>query len=1223
MKILTVRFKNINSLTGEWFIDLTDQHYVSSGIFAIVGATGAGKSTILDAISLALYGRTPRLSQISKSSNQIMSRQKGDCFSEVEFLSVKGHFRAHWSQHKARRSSTGELQPPRHEFVDAATNKVLSTKIRDVALDVIRATGMNFDQFTRSMLLAQGEFAKFLQASADQRSPILEQITGSEIYSRISQQVHQRTTEEEKRVDRLEQQLEGVTLLSETELSHYQGRRQEINSSLEKLHATIAGSNTILNWHQSLETLTTDLLQQKKVQESIEQEWETDFPQRQQLSLAEKCDPLMPLYSQLENERRLLLEEKQALEQTRKKKEEATSVLGLLQKKLEASKKEYKLHQSEVKKTETIIKEVKQLDYICEKTSKEAKEHQYAIAADEKNFQQQKEEDATLQRSIADAKKHLEETQDFLQKNLQDQELQESLAGIKEKCTLLQQKKDSYRETTAQIETLDTRIKSLESQKNELLKTVETALSSQKQTQSHLDLINEQIAQLGPHDLSQLYTSLHEKKEHLQKLHDGTTLLTQVQEQTKHSEEHKERVRGNSVQLSSLDKALGKAAKICSLHRINVAKQEEIVLLANKIESFEEERRKLQNGVACPLCGATEHPFSDPNRIHTSKAQQELEKLKQQLHAEEEKAKTLETQIVGLKIERKNSEDDQEQSNALLTKYQKELRHLCENLKLPQDDTLPTHIGDAIQRTTDGINELETLVEELATLMKKKSQAEEDLKKLVQDGRECENRFQQENHALTGLVAERKVKLASLDRLKNELKSLGGEVTKMTLPYFAVTIAETEIPPLIAQLKARVETWKQKNSTLIEQDKKLQTLEHKQEQLRLTGTHLEQAITTKKLKLSQLLKEHVTTSSRRSALFGSKSPRKVEKTLSEKTTSLEQQLEHNKTAHTVKERELVALRERFHHLERSHTDRGGLVEQKKKQFIERIQGIDLDSEEAFARALVPEKERIELHAKISAANTRRLETKTAIDNLQRQLDKERAKALSQKPVDEIRQELSEQSKKLNQLQQELGALNSTLENNTRAEAEHRVKRQELRKQKSEFGYWKQLHLLIGSSDGKKFRNFAQGLTFEQMIVQANKTLLKLSDRYLLKRSPDHPLELNVIDAYQAGEIRSTANLSGGESFIISLALALALSAMASDKVQVDSLFLDEGFGTLDEDSLEIALETLSNLQQSGKLIGIISHVPLLKERIGVQLQLTAGLDGTSKISGPGVECITA
>jgi exonuclease SbcC len=138
-----------------------------------------------------------------------------------------------------------------------------------------------------------------------------------------------------------------------------------------------------------------------------------------------------------------------------------------------------------------------------------------------------------------------------------------------------------------------------------------------------------------------------------------------------------------------------------------------------------------------------------------------------------------------------------------------------------------------------------------------------------------------------------------------------------------------------------------------------------------------------------------------------------------------------------------------------------------------------------------------------------------------------------------------------------------------------------------------------------------------MVSHANRQLQKMTDRYLLVRDGRQPLELNVIDNYQAGEVRSTKNLSGGESFIVSLALALGLSHMASKNVRVDSLFLDEGFGTLDEEALDMALETLAGLQQEGKLIGVISHVAALKERIGTQIQVTPRTGGRSAISGPG------
>ncbi|PID74867.1 MAG: chromosome segregation protein SMC, partial [Desulfobacterales bacterium] len=186
-------------------------------------------------------------------------------------------------------------------------------------------------------------------------------------------------------------------------------------------------------------------------------------------------------------------------------------------------------------------------------------------------------------------------------------------------------------------------------------------------------------------------------------------------------------------------------------------------------------------------------------------------------------------------------------------------------------------------------------------------------------------------------------------------------------------------------------------------------------------------------------------------------------------------------------------------------------------------------------------------------------------------------------------------------------------------AKERIKEKQaaMEARKKECSRFGKLHALIGSADGKKYRNFAQGLTFELMVAHANRQLEKMTDRYLLIRDEQQPLELKVLDNYQAGEIRSTRNLSGGESFIVSLTLALGLSNMASRKVRVDSLFLDEGFGTLDEETLETALESLSGLHQEGKLIGIISHVSALKERISTQINISPVSGGRSLISGPG------
>ncbi|MBN4055457.1 hypothetical protein JYU12_01795, partial [bacterium AH-315-K03] len=159
--------------------------------------------------------------------------------------------------------------------------------------------------------------------------------------------------------------------------------------------------------------------------------------------------------------------------------------------------------------------------------------------------------------------------------------------------------------------------------------------------------------------------------------------------------------------------------------------------------------------------------------------------------------------------------------------------------------------------------------------------------------------------------------------------------------------------------------------------------------------------------------------------------------------------------------------------------------------------------------------------------------------------------------------------------------------------------------------WDTLKSLIGSADGKRFRVFAQGLTLDYLIHLANGQLEQLHSRYQLNRKTGEALELEVIDTWQADAVRDTKTLSGGESFLVSLALALALSDLVSYKTKIDSLFLDEGFGTLDRETLDIALDALDNLNASGKMIGVISHVEALKERIPVQIEI-------KKMSGLGV-----
>ena len=271
----------------------------------------------------------------------------------------------------------------------------------------------------------------------------------------------------------------------------------------------------------------------------------------------------------------------------------------------------------------------------------------------------------------------------------------------------------------------------------------------------------------------------------------------------------------------------------------------------------------------------------------------------------------------------------------------------------------------------------------------------------------------------------------------------------------------------------------------------------------------------------------------------------------------------------------------------------------------------------FRSALMPPDQLtdlIELNRELEREQTRLSARRTEQDAA---LEREEAQRDDEQGEEALRDLQMAGNRELEALQQRIGADRERLAVNSRHKEQGERQQQALAAQRRELERWELLHQLIGSADGKKVRVFAQGLTFEVMISHANRQLRKMNDRYILLRDSKEPLALQVIDNYQAGEIRSARNLSGGESFLVSLALSLGLAAMASHNVRVDSLFLDEGFGTLDEEALDTALQTLAELRQDGKLIGIISHVPVLKERIDLRIQVQPGSEGCSRLLGPG------
>ena len=299
MRIEHIRLHNLNSLAGTWEIDLTAPAYRDDNLYAITGPTGAGKTTILDAICLALYGRTPRLARINKNTNDIMSRHTGTCFAEATIAVHDRRYRCYWSQHRARRRADGELQNPKHEIADATSGQLLASSLKTTAATIEQLTGMDYSRFTRAMLLAQGEFAAYLQATPDERAPLLEQITGTAIYSQLSIRAHENYKTARDTLNTLQAETAGITLLTADETAALEAERDAARHAAATLATTQQQTAAALAWLADIARLRAEHAALREQAVQLTAEAAAFAPERARLERANRAATLDAAYTHL------------------------------------------------------------------------------------------------------------------------------------------------------------------------------------------------------------------------------------------------------------------------------------------------------------------------------------------------------------------------------------------------------------------------------------------------------------------------------------------------------------------------------------------------------------------------------------------------------------------------------------------------------------------------------------------------------------------------------------------------------------------------------------------------------------------------------------------------------------------------------------------------------------------------------------------------------------
>lgn len=1089
MKILKLVFRNINSLAGDNEIDFTDPKYTNEGLFAITGKTGAGKSSILDAISLALYGKTPRVN-ITGSNNAVMTRGEKDCYAEITFEVAGETWIATWKQ---ERTKSGNLKPVTRQIADV-NKTIIADKIQDCDTEIVKIVGLDFEQFTKVILLAQGSFAAFLQAENGKKGELLEKITGTEIYSEISKIVFERYRNEQERFKEIRLELAAISILSveeietlNTEILQLEAERKVIDTDMQEVNNALKWLSDISNLHEQILLLNEKLpVFHEKANAALElhkvtvntlnvarSEYEKQIPAFNKVreldtKIAEKDVSLIPIYN--------------ALADLDNNKINTIRTLELLQKELKLSEKALDEVQNWANEHGVYEKLVSNYTAI-ENEEIQTKENLKEVTNCKRKIE-------GLERDSKIALTNAQNAKNIF--DIKDKNLQFKLSEIETKKL---KKEELLAGNTMQT----------------LLIEKETITSYGIQLKSLLDLEN---AIDSSRSEIEIYTAKLKQFDLIEE-----KLLNEIEV--------------NQKSYSSLES--------------QIKLLDENIQLARTIQSLDKHRQGLIDGEECPLCGSLEHPFATGNIPQVGEKEKQVQDFKRQF---DELTKQLQKNQSYLDTETANN-------------------HHNANNKLKEENLLQ-----------DNIHKQKKIIEEIERI--------DPLFKLSTNHNKIE--------ILGKLLVQKREELISLNQLIGQVNDIETELASML---------EKEMPLLQSEKDLAM---KSQNEFELKSKSTEQALKAQHE---LLTSLLEKY----NFKLDQLhsnfkLYKVENIESLKNCLRLWIENRNKSDELTQKITKLKSDIAINTNE---KETLLKLLTEKNKQIEELETKKQQLLNERKAIFENK----SVEEEETKWKQLIvkSEQENIKAEEEKNTSTSEHAKIKTIALEKEKELATIKEEALTSKSKEELEHDFERCKLKIEELSQKIGANKQILIANSKNVETSGNKFKEKEKQSAICSKWNILNTLIGSSDGNKYRNFAQTLTFEHLILLSNKQLQKMSERYILKIASDtsKPFELSVVDKFQNNDERTVQNLSGGEKFIISLSLALGLASMASKNMRIDTMFIDEGFGTLDSDYLDVALNALSNLQNEGKIVGVISHLAELKERIATHIEIIPSGNGHSKI----------
>ncbi|MGN1255158.1 MAG: AAA family ATPase [Prevotella sp.] len=1124
MKILRLETYNLASLEGKNTIDFESGILGESNIFCIVGPTGSGKSTILDAICLPLYGRAPRYTPKGKRDRKIatfgaavadvsndlsptdprniLTRGQKQCYSKVTFQANDGKiYRAEWSDEFRRVRYAKEEKRLFLVTKDASGKK--TEEERDWN-SLERIIGLDYNQFLRTVLIAQGDFAEFLNSEDDARCDLLEKLVGNQnVYTSITDGIKNLSDKAKNELDLLkaDNASKEKDLLPKEEYDNDKIKLKGLQDKESQRQQQLKETDKQLNWYAEQSQLLKTIQEKETQLTSAQIRREAIKDEEQLLSLHDNTQNAVAAYRQLtdsvKNESDL---------------EKAKTLLD--------------------KEVETLQKSIAGQEEDHKKLTERAHQAAVTLETGKPKIDKAKAMVVQLESLTSDAtdkQKRLTAALNSLhtaEKNVRD-----NTTSI----TKAQQK------VTAQNDALAKLQKDLIDKQTELNKAATESANAFLTEKTKTDGLDAAILQKDKEEAVRKMTDMTTAKNTLTKITDLKGMIADAEglRQQKHDRNEEIDMALSSLNTDDLEKEVETLTRSYTLMTS---------------ENWEHHRSMLHDGEPCPLCGATEHPYHDKANANAviSEHKALLDDKKKVLREKQEKARKL-------SVEKAGNEGQITQLNNSLNGYQRELATSEDNWK---------GLVESYPSLTEDVASLETMLQSTkdeAATADRKLKAYNELIKNIEKLRGNKEAAEKKANEFKDEAS------AKLEQQKTDLQKAKDSLNRLQ--------AQTE-------------------GLLTQQQKSMEDHEAAQKDYDKAAADLK----TEKDALRDLMQD--------------KDPSTYEQQLNKKKSDAEDAVEKSKAEIDKKNNRLSKLKGQYEQLTGQIDNLQKTIASQRTTLTKEIESVNQN----MVRTVTEEDIRTLAGSSTDWESMRKRHTDIKDACLKARTEYETAKGAVEKHA-ETKPEKSEEM-----LTAEKEALDKQNYTNDITELTFRLRRhdeavkalgeqkEKLEKASKSYNDWHELLEAIGGSEGKTLRKVVQSYTLRFLVAHANAEIRRFYSRYELKQV-ENSLSLRVIDHDRGNDERDTTTLSGGETFIVSLGLALGLSSLSSRNISFGNLFIDEGFGTLDPDSLATVIDALSSLQTSqGKKVGVISHTDTMAERIPTQIRvIKEGNTGNSRI----------